>query len=358
MIAGGGGGGFHLGGGGGAGGYYLSTEAGNSKILFLANTTYTIVIGHGGDKGTGSSPIAGVNGSDTVIKDSSGADILRVKGGGQGGGTNIYGDHPGSDGGCGGGGLGYNDTTVNNPRVSSGGSAVNVDGKGYGGGTGIQYQNAPNGTRYILGGGGGGIGGAGENADNRQYEPGNGGDALTINLTGTEEAFGGGGGGGSYQNNSTIGLGGGSLVNGSIVRVGGNGGRTTALSGATAATPNTGSGGGSQNNTSDNSYGQRGSGGCVILRYSQKVGLNVYNKTEVANLISNTLSPWTISGTSVYYDDGNVGIGTNNPAYKLDLYDGTAGSSSPFIRLQGGGTVNNSVGIIFNPWYGRSAGPA
>eukprot|EP00960_Hanusia_phi_P060618 764563-Hanusia_phi.AAC.1 len=53
--------------------------------------------------------------------------------------------------------------------------------------------------------------------------------------------------------------------------------------------------------------------------------------------------------------NGNIGIGTT-PTYALDLYNGTAGASSPFIRLQGGGTINNSVGIIFNPWYGRSGG--
>eukprot|EP00960_Hanusia_phi_P065220 766028-Hanusia_phi.AAC.1 len=248
MIAGGGGGGMHLGGGGGAGGYYLSTEAGNSKIIFSANTTYTIVIGHGGIGGNGLSPVSGANGSDTVIKDSSGVDILRVKGGGQAAGSNdINGTYTGTDGGCGGGGVGYNNTTVNNPSYSNGGSAVNVDGKGYGGGTGVQYQNAPDGTRYILGGGGGGIGGAGENADNRQYEPGNGGDALTIDLTGTEEAFGGGGAGGTWYY-SGLAYGGASLVNGSSVIVGGNGARSSPQVANTTGAPNTGSGGGGGNN--------------------------------------------------------------------------------------------------------------
>ena len=54
-------------------------------------------------------------------------------------------------------------------------------------------------------------------------------------------------------------------------------------------------------------------------------------------------------------DVGNVGIGTNNPQEYLDLYNGTQSGNSPYIKLRGGGGSNNSVGIILNPFYNRTA---
>ena len=50
-------------------------------------------------------------------------------------------------------------------------------------------------------------------------------------------------------------------------------------------------------------------------------------------------------------------MGTTNPQYKIDLYDTGLNNSKPFIRLSGGGGANtNQVGIIFNPYYGRTMG--
>lgn len=54
-------------------------------------------------------------------------------------------------------------------------------------------------------------------------------------------------------------------------------------------------------------------------------------------------------------NDGNVGIGTNNPQVSLDLYNDVNGGNSPYIKLRGGGGPNNSVGFILNPYYNRTA---
>ena len=40
------------------------------------------------------------------------------------------------------------------------------------------------------------------------------------------------------------------------------------------------------------------------------------------NLISNASSQWITSGSNIYYNTGNVGIGTNNPSNILQVGDG------------------------------------
>lgn len=51
---------------------------------------------------------------------------------------------------------------------------------------------------------------------------------------------------------------------------------------------------------------------------------------------------------------GNIGIGTNNPQYALDIYNNVDSSQKPFIRLRGGGGPGNQVGIILDAFYNRT----
>ena len=51
---------------------------------------------------------------------------------------------------------------------------------------------------------------------------------------------------------------------------------------------------------------------------------------------------------------GNIGIGTTNPQYALDLYNNIDSSQKPFIRLRGGGGPGNQVGIILDAFYNRT----
>ncbi|HTK82778.1 MAG TPA: tail fiber domain-containing protein [Bacteroidota bacterium] len=58
-----------------------------------------------------------------------------------------------------------------------------------------------------------------------------------------------------------------------------------------------------------------------------------------------SLAPWTTSGTDVYYDGGNVGIGTSTPTAKLEVSGGDAKINSLTIgHGSGSGTQNTAVG--------------
>ena len=277
MIAGGGGGGYNYGGGGGAGAYYY-----NANYLFNAGT-YTFKVGNGGNGGrggnsNGESEISPQNGEDTCIS-FGGNDVLRCKGGGHGG-SYASGYYTGGNGGCGGGGLGW-DRNFLGERTYVGGSANNAGtaGMGYSGGSGFNAF----GKTILSGGGGGGIGGAGQSATLLQKEGGNGGDGLVFNIRGRDEVLGGGGGGGewSISTNNPAGLGGGANLNGNFIRVGGKAGRNEGEMG-TGGMPNTGSGGGSGRNAS----GGAGGSGIIILQYtvnetlSMTVGTSNYESNQ------------------------------------------------------------------------------
>ena len=268
MVGGGGGGGYNHAGGGGAGAYYYGS-------LTLNSGTYNINIGAGGNGGTNTG-IAPQNGGDTFISSNSidltiNGSNVRCKGGGGAGMYNANG-FIGNNGGCGGGGDGWSGNTGTN-SVIAGGLAINTGtiGKGFNGGSGRQFYN----SQELAGGGGGGIGGAGGNVTGK--EGGAGGNALAINITGSQLVFGGGGGGGEWPAYTAdpAGIGGSAtLIDGKIVKVGGDAVRNEGGSGGNGTT-NTGSGGGA----GKGGNGGNGGSGVVIIRYS----INQFNYNGVIN---------------------------------------------------------------------------
>ena len=236
VAGGGGGGGFHTAGGGGAGG--VLHEVG---FAVTPGATLNVTVGKGGAPGSAvgsqyTNP--GGNGADSFF------DSLTAVGGGGGGGggANSQIGNPGSAGGSGGGGgrcwVTCNTSSTANANKHAGGAGTAGQG------------NAGGHAWFMSGAGGGGAGAPG--ADDIYGFAGNGGDGVSIDITGTGSYYGGGGGGGTENTatRATGGLGGGGL-----------GGSTSDSVGADG-TAGTGGGGGGARYT-----GSNGGSGIVIVRW-------------------------------------------------------------------------------------------
>jgi hypothetical protein len=252
-IVSGGGGGGHYGpadstvgcGGGGAGGVKTFTNAG-----FIPGTTYTVTVGAGAARRSGSSNLDGNNGSPSSVS------TFSTSGGG--GGANNGGT--GQNGGSGGGSA----------RGGAGGTGISGEGNNGGGTHSPEYQYAAS--------GGGGKAAAGTTPTGASI-PGNGGAGTTI------EGYSAGGGGGGGTTNTASG---GSGVGGS------NGGGRGSSAGAAPVdgTANTGGGGGGNAAGGSGTNSSAGGSGFVLLKYAD----------SKAAIPATTGSPTiTVSGGFRYY---------------------------------------------------------
>jgi hypothetical protein len=233
LVAGGGGSGGAIAGGGGGGGVIY-----NSSFSVSKGTSYTMTVGAGGTAGGNTSGPSPGNGGNSVFSS------LTAIGGGRGG---IYGYVGGASGGSGGGGGG----NATSSSVTSGGSGT--AGQGNTGGSGYVYGSGS----YAVGGGGGGAGGGGGSGTSQGGVGGAGGLGVANSITGSSVTYGGGGGGASrYSAGGTGGTGGGGKG------AGGSSGTTTSF--AVAGTNGLGGGAGGGANESN---GQTGGSGIVILAY-------------------------------------------------------------------------------------------
>ena len=274
VVAGGAGGGYAQygnGGGGGAGGLrttYGTLSGGGASAesdLTLTAGTYTITVGAGG----GSS----VAGSASTI---TGIASISTVGGGRAG----YRNGPrveAASGGSGGGGFADG---VSPDAIRPGGAGTT--GEGF---AGADSQNA---TNIISAGGGGGASAAAVGV--------NGGDALSVSITGSNVFYAGGGGTAGKANNTET------YMNPTGTVTGGAGTSQGNNSNGQAAQANTGSGGGASHSSSGSSNnGGSGGSGIVVLRLntSDYSGTTTGSPTVTTNG-SETILTYTGSGTYVH----------------------------------------------------------
>ncbi len=90
------------------------------------------------------------------------------------------------------------------------------------------------------------------------------------------------------------------------------------------------------------------------------VSSSVFAVSSTVSLLANTVSAitssqWTSSGTTVFYNAGNVGIGTDNPITTLEV-------SGAITATNGAGTLNLRAGAVqdhtYMQFFARSANPA
>lgn len=77
--------------------------------------------------------------------------------------------------------------------------------------------------------------------------------------------------------------------------------------------------------------------GLLIYQKNNTPGFYYFDGTQwtAVSAKSSSGSDWLKNGTSLYYNSGNVGIGTNSPAYKLDVTGDLNISSGSVMRING-----------------------
>jgi hypothetical protein len=333
MIGGGGGGGGYYGGGGGAGSYFLGT------LNFNKNIVYNINVGLGGLGANPSTNFAGLNGEDSSITYNNNV-LYSVKGGGCGA-SGFIENNLNINGGCGGGGKGFNLNSAFN--INNGGSNNDFLNNGFSGGLG--YFNLNN--NYYCGGGGGGIGSIGGDSRiiNNNIYSGDGGNGLNINIIESNLYFGGGGGGaydrlyGNFPGN------GGSVINNNLtIKCGGNGsGDRTNPNGENGIEKGSGGGGG----CGINGNGGNGSSGCIILKFNLTNYVKFNADYDNKNLPSYT---WKNNeNTGMYFNNNIIGFSINS-VNKFEITESNInGNGYGLSNLRWGNLINipSSITSIF-----------
>jgi hypothetical protein len=112
----------------------------------------------------------------------------------------------------------------------------------------------------------------------------------------------------------------------------------TILSGSGGSYLNFGSSSGS------GGYGIRDNGGALEFKNSGGSWQTI--QTIVSGLTSGLTSRWDLNGSSAYYNDGNIGIGTTNPAQQLHISRNSSGDATRLRLTETASGYTWDVGVF------------
>ena len=357
VVGGGGAGGVNGGGGGGGGGVIV-----HPQYPVVANTAYTVTVGAGGTstatqatRGTVRNGSGGNSSFGSLVAIGGGAAGQRSDGNG--------GLGNGAQGGSGGGGGGQGNSAAQNDST--------YDGDNYGGYVWGQGNAGGNGYSGAGSGGGGGGGGAGSPGGISSTGSGNvqvggtGGDGRVCLITGVLFNYGAGGGGAPVDTGMAGPPG-----------MGGTGVPGQNSTGGLPATPNTGSGGGSNDDLG--TYNYNGASGLVVVRYRAPTACETFYFSStwtcppgVTSVQILTVGAGGGGGTTQYADRGAGGGGAGAVIYRSSqtvvpgtTYPVTVGlggfGGQQYVNATYNGTCGGfsafGTNLIQNGDFGSSAG--
>ena len=94
-----------------------------------------------------------------------------------------------------------------------------------------------------------------------------------------------------------------------------------------------------------------------IVHLTAGTGISISGTYPDFTIASGTgsLNQWASNGTALYYNSGNIGIGTNSPTAKLEVAGGDANINGLTVGI-GGGSIHSNIAVGLQALYNNTTG--